>query len=158
MMSWLDWNRLGEIGINWNDLPAETQSSIEETLLYRIKDLTRIGLSTFLVGSVEIDYKWFNIIPIRRQIQKIIELFAKRQINDGTGRELANIIYSFGKTGLLKNEIPIDVIKVLLNGMVLCKLSINGQNISNIIYGYVHEMKMRYGHSSSITQVELEAN
>jgi hypothetical protein len=128
--------RLGSMGIHWNDIPAQSRTAMEEALLLSIKDFTSIHLSAFATGSLGLGYRWFEIDRIQDEVyQKIIELFAKERLDISNARELTNMIYCMGKGGIQKDEIPREVLKVLLEGLVECQSSIDPRNISSIISG-----------------------
>jgi hypothetical protein len=128
--------RLGSIGLPWQDIPLNIRATIEDVLLLRIKEFTNIGLSGFLFGCIGMKYRWFDDARVRDEVyRRIIDLYGSDRINATDGKNLANIIYAMGKGGLTNNELSEEILKVLLEGVVSCKSSINAKNISNIIYG-----------------------
>jgi hypothetical protein len=128
--------RLGMIGIRWEDLSLKSMAVIEDVLLLRITEFTKIGLPGFLIGSVNMGYRWFIVEGIRDEVyKKIIEIYGRGHMNISDGREFANIIYALGKGGAKEAGIPPQVVKVLLERLVDIESSINALAISNIMYG-----------------------
>ena len=126
---------MGSIGYRWSEIFPQQRKAIEEILLQRIKEFKNIDLSGFLMGSIEIGYRWFDHVQIRNEIyQRIIELYGKDNQPHQDGRELANIIYAIGKGGAKKKNLPPEVITALLEGLIHRKSSMDAQNIANIFY------------------------
>lgn len=113
-----------------------SRTTIEDFLLLRMNEFTNLGISGLLSGSVSMGYRWFDDVRVRDEVyQRIIDLYGGDRMNVSDGRELASIIYAMGKGGIKRTDLPQELFKVLLSGIVDCKWSINAQGISNIIYG-----------------------
>ena len=124
--------RLGQLGANWKDFPAEFRATMEETLILRMNEFGIRNISAILKGSVGMGYRWFNDVRLRDELcSKMIEVYG----GEIDGRALATTIYFIGKGGIKQHDLPEQVFKVLLDGLAKCKSSFDAQNIANIFYG-----------------------
>ena len=122
--------------IQWKDIQPEVKKSIEIVLKKEIPSFTSITLSGFIIGSAGMNYPWYQDLEMKLLIFKnILEVFAVDKLIVEHGRNIANILYGMGKNGMKKEDIPSDVLHVLLSGIGRCSANLNVQELSFVIFG-----------------------
>lgn len=129
-------NRLGEIGLVWQEIPSNVKQTLEKTLINRLKDFEDIGLSSFLIGSSKMGYQWSDNDLIRPEVFRALERsLAVDRVGVDPSRKVTSIIYGMGKGGFNQKDLPTDFTKKISEGLIRSISSLNAQAISNIIWG-----------------------
>jgi hypothetical protein len=121
---------------NWNEFSLEQQGTMTDRWMTLLPDASEVGVSAFVNGLFEIEYPWNETDPLMQAVfERIVSLFGHRHTNPTSGRQVANIIYYLGQSGMIWEEIPKDVQDSLLHGIYRCYRSFIQQEIFNIING-----------------------
>jgi hypothetical protein len=121
--------------LQWKEMSMEIQERLEQSLLKNIKRMNEEGLSCFMKGGVGMGYEWNKR---KRMKEMIFQRFGELYGGVGetvSGREIVNIIFSWGETGILWEELSQNTQNSCFNGIDQCASFFNSQAISNIILG-----------------------
>jgi hypothetical protein len=120
----------------WNELSLDTQKIMMERSIASLQEDTVVGLSSFLNGFQEMEYRWTESDSVKQAIfAGIVNHFGHNNIKAVTGRDVANIIYYLGQSGIQWKDIRKDVQDSLFRGISHCYRSFTDQGISNTFHG-----------------------
>jgi hypothetical protein len=120
----------------WKEFSLDVQRTMMKRCIVTLRDGDEVQLSALLNGFKTIDYPWTDSDSVKQAIfAGIVKTFGHGNINTASGRELANIIYNLGKSGIQWENIRKDVQGSLFRGISHCYRSFTEQHISNTIYG-----------------------
>jgi hypothetical protein len=110
------------MGIKWNKVKLDLRQQIEKYLLLRVKNFNEIDFTCFLIGAMEMNYKWFehnNELKetVLRELFKQInnnnssssahQLTAEEEMNlREKSSPLLSVLSQLQKIGLIWNHIP----------------------------------------------------
>jgi hypothetical protein len=125
---------LGRMGWKWSEFSSSDQQKMEEEISKDMTDcnIDLVAISAYLNCFLTLDY------PLRlKQLMKdsLFIGLPKRKIDHRDSRQVANIIYSLGKLGIVWKELPREVQGFVYHGIELCCSFFDSQGISNLILG-----------------------
>jgi hypothetical protein len=122
----------------WEELSLDARRIMMEKSVVIFQDGGVGELSSLLYGFHRVGYNWMETDLVKQTIfAGIVKHFGYSHSNIPSGRGLASVIYSSGKSGIRWKYIRKDVHDSLFRGISHCYRSFTEQEISNIIHGRV---------------------
>jgi hypothetical protein len=129
--------RLGTMGLNWKDIPAEVKGMIESALVRHAGEFNRIEVGGLLKAFMLLDYHWCDDEEIRKTFFSSFCVIFRKEGGNSTDmvRTLSDCVYYFGKTGIQWNELPSEVEKTLLGALLRYSKLFNAYQLNRVLEG-----------------------
>jgi hypothetical protein len=120
------------MGWKWSEFSQSDQQNMELEISKDLNNGDLVTTSSYLNGFLALDYP---LSSCQQMKDAVFVGLSRRPADHRDSRQLANIIHSFGKLGVVWNEFPRETQVWIYNGMELCCSSFDSQAITNLILG-----------------------
>jgi hypothetical protein len=122
----------------WVKFSPDAQRIMMERSILTLQAEDAVGLSSLLKAFHQMEFNWTETESVKEAVfAATVKHFGKNKAttNPQSGREIANVIYSLGKSGIQWEDLSKDVQDCLFHGISEYHGSFNEQGISNVIHG-----------------------
>jgi hypothetical protein len=123
------------MGWKWSEFSSSDQQKMEVEISEYLANCNGelVTISAYLNGFLALDSL---LSSCQRMKDSLFAGLSRRKADSCDYRQVANIIYSLGKLGILWNEFPRETQRWFYQGVESCSASFIPQHISSLFYGY----------------------
>ena len=131
-------NRMGMMGIQWDELPSPMRSAIDKECLRCINNMIPKGIAGTLRGLSQMNCHWSSLSnEFRHAInESIASQFDRNELSpENDGFAIASTLYSLGKMEATIDDLSTATKQTLIDDIILCCNNFNNIQLQDVIYG-----------------------